>query len=206
MEEKGLGVIITNDFKVEAQCSAACVKANRMLGLIKRTLVNKRRAILTTLYKSLVRPHLEYSRAAWSPHYAKDREMLERVQRRFMRMVPGLGDLEYGKRLGVLGLLTLEERRNRSDMVEMYRVLKGLSAIPTEKFFELNGSCRTRGNSMKIVKKVVQTDIRKYFFSQRVVGRWNGLYERVISAETVDTFKKRLSEDREKKMDLLMVH
>ena len=103
--------------------------------------------------------------------------MLERVQHRFTRMVPGLGDLEYGERLGVLGLLTLEERRNRSDMVEMYRVLKGLSAIPAETFFELNGNGRTRGNSKKIVKKVVQTDIRKYFFSQRVVNRWNGLDE-----------------------------
>ena len=40
--------------------------------------------------------------------------MLERVQRRFTRMVPGLGDLAYGERLGVLGLMTLEERRNRS--------------------------------------------------------------------------------------------
>ena len=74
-EERDLGVIITNDLKVEAQCSAACVKANRMLGLLKRTLVNKSPTILTTLYKSLVRPHLEYSTAAWSPHYVKDREM-----------------------------------------------------------------------------------------------------------------------------------
>ena len=125
-EERDLGVIITNDFKVEAQCSAACVKANRMLGLIKRTLVNRSPTILTTLYKSLVRPHLEYSTAAWSPHYVKDREMLEKVQRRFMRMVLGLGDLGYGERLGVLGLMTLEERRNRSDMVEMFRVFRGL--------------------------------------------------------------------------------
>ena len=102
-EERDLGVIITNDLKVEAQCSAACVKANRMLGLIKRTLVNRSPRILTTLYKSLVRPHLEYSTAAWSPHYVKDREMLEKVQRRFTRMVPGLGDLGYEERLGVFG-------------------------------------------------------------------------------------------------------
>ena len=205
-EEKDLGVIITNDLKVEAQCSAACIKANRMLGLIRRTVVNKRRTILTTLYKSLVRPHLEYSTAAWSPHYVKDREMLERVQRRFTRMVPGLGELEYGERLGVLGLMTLEERRNRSDMVEMYKVLKGLSAIPRETFFELNGSGRTRGNSLKIVKKVIQTDIRKFFFSQRVINRWNALDERVVAAETVDAFKKRLHEDCEKKMGLLTGH
>ena len=136
-EEKDLGVIITNDLKVEAQCSAACIKANRMLGLIRRTIVNKRHTILTTLYKSLVRPHLEYSTAAWSPHYVKDREMLERVQRRFTRMVPGLGDLEYGERLGVLGLMTLEERRNRSDMVEMYKVLKDIV-------------CHTKGNILRI--------------------------------------------------------
>ena len=78
--------------------------------------------------------------------------MLEKVQRRFTRMVPGLRDLGYGERLGVLGLMTLEERRNRSDMMEMFKVLKGLSAIPVETFFELNGNGRTRGNSMKIIK------------------------------------------------------
>ena len=203
-EERDLGVIISNDLKVEAQCSAAYVKANRMLGLIERTVVNKSQGILTTLYKSLVRPHLEYSTAAWSPHYLKDREMLERVQRRFTRMIPGLGELGYEERLGVLGLMTLEERRNRSDMVEMFKVLKGLSAIPVETFFELNGNGRTRGNSMKIVKRVVRTDVRKYFFSQRVVNRWNGLEERVVSATTVESFKGRLHEEREKKMDLLM--
>ena len=137
-----------------------------MLGLIKRTIVNRSPTILTTLYKSSVRPHLEYSTAAWSPHYVKDREMLEKVQRRFTRMVLGLGDLGYEERLGVLGLMTLEERKNRSDMVEMFRVLRGLSAIPVETFFELNGNGRTRVNSMKIVKKIVQTDIRKFFFSQ----------------------------------------
>ena len=100
---------------------------------------------MTTLYKSLVRPHLEYSTAAWSPHYLKDREMLERVQHRFTRMVPGLGDLEYGERLGVLGLMTLEERRNRSDMVEMFRILKGLSAIPRETFFEIEWKWQDQG-------------------------------------------------------------
>ena len=63
-EEKDLGVIVSSDLKVEAQCNAACVKANRMLGLIKRTFVNKRQTILISLYKSLVRPHLEYSTAA----------------------------------------------------------------------------------------------------------------------------------------------
>ena len=56
--------------------------------------------ILTRLYKSLVRPHLEYCVSAWSPHYVKDRERLERVQHKFTRMVPGLEGLEFGGRTG----------------------------------------------------------------------------------------------------------
>ena len=171
-EERDLGVIITNDLKVEAQCSATCIKANRMLGLIKRTLVNKSPTILTTLYKSLVWPHLEYSTAAWSPHYVKDREMLKKVQHRFTRMVLGLGDFEQ---IGVFGIDDLGGKKKQ--MVEMFRVLKGLSAIPVETFFELNGNGRTRGDSMKIVKKVVKTDIRKFFFSQRVINRWKSWWK-----------------------------
>ena len=73
----------------------------------------------------------------WSPHYVKDKKMLERVQRRFTRMVPGLRGLDYGnKRLERLGLLTLEERRNRSDLVELFKISKGLyTAIPWDLFF-----------------------------------------------------------------------
>ena len=76
---------------------------------------------MTRLYKSLVRPHLEYCASAWSPHYVKDRELLERVQRRFSRMVPGLRGLEYEERLG---LMTLEERSNRADLIELFKISK----------------------------------------------------------------------------------
>ena len=68
--------------------------------------------------------------SAWSPHYVKDRERLEKVQHRFTRMVPGLKGLEYEGRLERLNLLTLEERRNRADLVELFKISKGLSAIP----------------------------------------------------------------------------
>ena len=69
------------------------------------------------LYKSLVRPHLEYCTAAWSPHYVKDKELLERIQRRFTRMIPELKGLSYSDRLKALKLWTLEERRIRADLV-----------------------------------------------------------------------------------------
>ena len=66
------------------------LKANRKLGVINRTITNKSRYILLNLYKSIVRPHLEYCTAAWSPHYIKDKDLLERIQTRFTRMIPEL--------------------------------------------------------------------------------------------------------------------
>ena len=77
--ERDLGVIMSTDLKVESQCNEACLKANRMLGLIKRTFVVKTPEVMLNLYKTLVRPHLEYCISAWSPHYQKDKKLLEKV-------------------------------------------------------------------------------------------------------------------------------
>ena len=100
-----------------------------------------------------------------------DRKKLERVQHRFTRMVPGLKGLEYGGRLEMLNLMTLEERRNRADLVERFKIHKGLSAIPRNLFFCADNSERTRGHSMKLAKERFRLDVRKHFFSQRVVNR-----------------------------------
>jgi len=105
--EKDLGIIITSDLKSSEQCSQACSKANRMLGMINRSITYKSTTILLQLYKSLVRPHLEFCTAAWSPHYKKDRKLLERVQRRFARMIPGLREHPYESRLQKLNLWSL---------------------------------------------------------------------------------------------------
>jgi len=76
-EEKDLGIIITKNLKVSQQCKQAYAKASRMLGLINRSIKFKDKDILLSLYKTLVRPHLEYCIPAWSPHYVKDQELIE---------------------------------------------------------------------------------------------------------------------------------
>jgi len=205
-EEKDLGVRLTSDMKVSTQCTAAYAKANRMLGLISRTFESRSELMMKQLYRSLVRPHLEYCTAAWSPHYTKDKDLLERVQHRFTRMIPGMRELGYEERLRRLGLMTLEERRNRSDLVEMFKISKKLSAISLETFFELDTSGRTRGHRYKIKKQCSSSDLRKFFFSQRVVDKWNALEEEVVEAESVNMFKARLERNRTRKMGLLTDH
>ena len=66
-EEKDLGIIVNKDFKVAHQCAVAAKAANRILGLVKRTFSSRRKDIIVRLYKSLIRPHLEYCMTVWRP-------------------------------------------------------------------------------------------------------------------------------------------
>ncbi|CAM4625917.1 unnamed protein product [Caretta caretta] len=59
-QEKDLGVIVDSSLKTSTQCAAAVKKANGTLGIIKKGIENKTENILLPLYKSMVRPHLEY--------------------------------------------------------------------------------------------------------------------------------------------------
>jgi len=86
-QEKDLGVVISNDLKVSQQCQQAYNRASRILGLLHRTIQYKNTGILLRFYKSLVRPHVEYCISAWSPYYKKDKILIEKIQRRFTRMI-----------------------------------------------------------------------------------------------------------------------
>ena len=191
-EEKDLGVIITVNLKPSRQCLEAYKKAIRILGVIYRTIKFRNRKILVCLYKTLVRPLLEYITPAWSPHYVKDRMLLERAQHRFTRMIPGMRKWDYLERLQKLGLWSLEERRNRADLIETFKILKGFTATDPLTLFEYSTVKRTRGHSLKLAKHSCSTDIRKYFFAERVISNWNSLSQRCIDCVTINEFKNQL--------------
>jgi ribonucleases P/MRP protein subunit RPP40 len=205
-EERDLGILMSSDLKPSKHCTQAYGKANRMSSLIKRTIVNKSPQIMIRLYKCLVRPHLEYGMSIWSPWYKKDRDLIERVQRRFTKMIHGMHDMEYTDRLRHLNLWTLEERRNRNDLIEVYNIIRGRSAIPSESFFEICRDKRTRGHQFTLYKKSCNKDVRLHFFSNRVINRWNDLSERAVNAPSINAFKNELDNIRRKKMGFFMDH
>ena len=116
------------------------------------------------------------------------------------RMIPGFNQLDYMTRLKRLNLWTLEERRNRADLIELFKMYKGLSGIKLESMFEPSTDSRTRGHSLKLKKHRSRLDLRKYFFSERVVNRWNDLEEVTVSATTINMFKPRLQRFRQLKI------
>ena len=112
--ERDLGVLMDNKLKFSNHVDAAVSKANKILGLIKRTLTYMDDDNLSLLFKSLVRPHLEYANVVWALSYKGDLKKLEDVQRRATRLLPSLSGLDYSARLRKMKLPTTAYRRKKA--------------------------------------------------------------------------------------------
>ena len=194
-EEKDVGVIVSKTLKPSLQCSKAASKANQVLGQMARAVSYRDKSTFIRLYKVYVRPHLQYCTPAWAPYTVADKEVLESVQRRAVNMVSNVSGT-YDQKLRKLGLTTLEENRKRGDMVEMFKLLTGLSKLDYRLFFQLApvryGAGNTRGNSgyLNVVEPTVaRTDLRRFFFSHRCPRLWNSLPDSVKQAGSVNSFK-----------------
>ena len=133
-EEKDLGVWITNDLKHEKQVIAASQRAMAVLRSVRRAFVRFDIETFSIIYTTYIRPHLEYCIQAWSPYYAKDILLLEKVQGRATKLVWGLKELSYEERLERLKLFSLEERRLRGDLIQTFKLLTGKENVDHDFF------------------------------------------------------------------------
>jgi hypothetical protein len=86
---------------------------------------------------------------------------------------------------------TLETRRIRGDLNEVYKILKGIVDVKEERFFTRVKGC-TRGHDLKLFKPSYCLDCRKYAFSNRVINMWNNLLSDVVACSTVYSFKHKI--------------
>ena len=190
-QERDLGVKINETLSPSAHIADIVKKANQVMGSIRRTIEYKNKNNIVCLYKSLVRPHLEYCQQAWRPYYQQDIDNIEKVQRRMTRMINGMGEFSYEERLRKTGLVTLEMRRLRSDLIEVFKIMRGLEGLRRDDFFIMDHR-KSRGHSYKIFKQRPRLNIRKYYFANRIVDEWNNLPREAVQAESVNSFKAKI--------------
>ena len=128
------------------------------------------------------------------PYYRKDIESLEAVQRRITKMIQGMRNLPNKDRLNRLNLHSIERRRARSDMIEVYKWVKGINKGSIDRVIEISSQGRTRSNGYKIDKPRFWTDIGRYWFTHILVDYWNRLDRHVVSAESISSLRKQLDE------------
>ena len=189
--QKDLGVLITRDLKFSTQCIDAEKRANKILGYIKRQFSYRNRETVLTLYNSLVRPLLEYAVQFWSPTLRQDVKRLERVQARATKLIPEIRGKGYARRLEDLGLFTLEQRRLRGQLIETFKIIRGLTAVDPTDYFTLCAN-PTRNHGWKVVPPRFSTALLENFMLVKICNVWNRLPANVVNSNTVDTFKRRL--------------
>ena len=197
--EKDLGITFDTDLSFDLHINDITKKANQVLGLIKRNFKHMDNKTFILLFKSLVRPILEYGTLVWSPHIKSQSRLIENVQRRATKLLPELAHLSYRERLQALQLPSLKYRRIRGDLIQLFNMVHG-DTSGFNNFFTFAKKHGTRGHNFKLYKNACHKNNRKFSFSFRVVDFWNNLSFNTVNACDINTFKKLLDWDFDDKI------
>ena len=188
-----LGVTISQDLSWNDQVEKVVAKGQRTLGFVRRNVKTSNRETKAKAYNTIVRPTLEYASSVWSPGQTTLKHSIEKVQRRAARYVCG----QYSRYDSVkemqqsLGWESLEQRRNKSIVIMLFKIINDLVAIPRTQLTPSKRS--TRGNTRKYQQLITTTSYYKYSFFPTAITLWNSLPSDLSCKEDIDDFKAGVS-------------
>ena len=193
---KDLGVMVTNDLSWSNHIATIVARARGVASWVLSVFASRERDTVITLYKSMVRSHLEYCCPLWHPSRLSDIVLIESVQREITRKISGLSGLSYWERLKTLGLFSLQRRRERYILICMWKILNGRMPNPN-----INFRAPSRLGIQAVIPSLslnrsgsvaCQT---KFDASFAVVGPrlWNALPSSLTTIQSEDRFKNDLT-------------
>lgn len=196
--EKDLGVLLTESFTWNEQIQECIGKAKQMTSWILRNILSRDADVLLPIYKSLIRPHLEYCVQVWAPRprHGNWRIImeLENCQRKFTKVIKGFEQLSYKERIEKLGLTTLLERRTRGDLIEMFKIRNNYVSYGQDMFQT------GRSGRRLLLQPQANTTLYQDLFKCRSVAYWNRLPLSVRTASSVTNFKILLDKHKDEAM------
>ncbi|KAJ3655423.1 hypothetical protein Zmor_014555 [Zophobas morio] len=183
-----LGVLITSSLSWSEHLTRIIAKANKIIYLVSKTFVKPSVETTAKIYKTYIRPILEFANNVWTPVLERDKKLLESTQRRVTRMPYGINRPQYLDRLATMNLTSLSIRRTRGDIITTFQALTTANS-PIRHLFSLNPDTRTRGHIFKLQKENFKTRSRQHFLSNRVFDPWNSLPDYVVLSNSVLSFK-----------------
>jgi len=190
---RDIGIEVDQTMKFSTHCKTIAQRANRLSNLFFLTFRCRDKEFMLNFYATYIRPLLETATTVWNPYLMKDINVLEGVQRKFTKRVPGMFERSYEQRRAALGLKTLEHRRLCNDLTMCFRALNGFIDLDFHEFFEFNRGRHLRGHCQKLVVPKFRKNCRKYDFACRTVNAWNALPEELFATSTLFSFKRKLN-------------
>jgi len=187
-----LGVVVDTDLKFHRHIQSKAHKAGGLAQSYLKATVCRSPEFMLFLLTTHIRPIIEYCSCVWHSGYQGDMRLLENIQRRWTKLIDGLGMLSYADRLLALKLYSVQGRLLRADLIQCWKIFNGQSCISPGDMFELVPHNRTRGHCFKIFAPSNQTDVRKRFFSVRCIPIWNSLPVEAVCATNLSSFKGKL--------------
>ena len=195
--------MVTSTLSSSEQVKKAVATANSMLYRIRSSFTFIDIGMANVLYKTFIRPHLEFAIAAWNPYVQSDIDKLERVQRRASKLPNHLRSQPYKKRLEALKWTSLELRRTRGDLIQWHKIVHGYDTVSFARGpqrLASHGLESPAGNTRRgphgIERELVRNCLPRYnFFTNRVSRTWNKLSTNAKTESDTNRFKAIIDEE-----------
>ena len=195
---RDLGVTIRDNLKWDTYINQIRSKANTLSHILLRTFTTNNTQLLTNLFKTYVRPVMEYNTCTWSPHLKSNINEAESVQRMFTRRLckrANISFIDYNDRLEKLNLESLQSRRIKNDLILIYKMINNTIDMDPANYFKFSqfGQYNLRRHSLHITQpKPPNTLCRQNFFALRAIKHWNELPNSIVTAQTTNLFKHKI--------------
>ncbi len=192
---KYLGVFIQSSMGWKSHIDKKVKKANSMLGFLKRNLRKASEETKSNAYFALVRSNLDYCSSVWSPHQLNQVHQVEMIQRRAARYVTNRfrNTSSVSNMLDHLHWETLQSRRQKQQLVMLYKIIHNLVEISPTPYLQTAASSTRSAHNLRFIPYSTSTDCHKFSFFPRTIPEWNTLQASVAESPSLASFKKELS-------------